>query len=253
MKRATWVLLLTGAMPTFAQSPNSVSSNAQLASGEVMLNVSGIGLQLSKPDIATLTIIISTSGADSAEARATAATKIENVTTDLVAKGVDRQAVQMIPAAGETLGYVGNESFADDVEEPDQAPPSLNPQKAMARRYATAVMQIRLTDMTKIGTVRTVLQDRKGVRILPPVYALLDDTSARRAAVDQALAKARESAGIYAKALNMRIKAVVGVMEVAGDPGVQNDFLQMLNSARAQASSVRTTAKLEMHLILAPL
>jgi uncharacterized protein YggE len=254
MTRGVGILLLTGAAPAFAESPPSVSSCARLAPGEIILKVSGSGLQLSRPDIATFTVIISASGEDGAAARAAATARISKLTADLAAKDIGQTAVQMIPDAGETLGLTGNEGFlSDGMEDPDQGPVPLDPKKAVARRYATSVMQIRLTDMSKIGTVRTILEDRKGARALPPAYALLDDSSARRSAIDQALAKARESAVIYAKALNMRIKATIGVTDGANVINAQNNFLQTLNPARAQASSVRTTADVEMDIILAPL
>jgi uncharacterized protein YggE len=226
---------------SLAPSPDRPPTAYALAPGEILLKVKGKGMQRSTPDVATIVVAIATTGVDAAAARASDQTVIDKLKADMRSLGIDQTAITMLSVA--TVQAMGDPDLIE-------VPPSRDA-KQPPRYYANSALQLRL-DMAKLARLRTLLQDRKELRLMPAVYALLDDSSARRAAIDQALAKARIDAAIYAKAMNMRVDRVIGIADSPDMFDLKESFARM-TGAGLMPDAVQTKATLELDVILKPL
>lgn len=243
---ALGVMALQGAAHAQSFTPVAVAPtppHQPLAPGEVMLTVSGKGQQISTPDFASITLVIICGGGTNDEAMANNRKQIDLVRQLILALGVEPAAIQMQTSnAIQRMGFVGNE----DAEGPAAA-------AAAAKSMATSSMMIRFTDMAKLAKARQALQSVTTVQMMPVNYGLNDDSSARRAAVDQALAKAKANAAIYAKAMNMRIDRVVTVTDTPPRFDGEGFIEMMAERGRTTPDGVRTDVRVEIAVILKPL
>jgi hypothetical protein len=165
--------------------------------------------------------------------------------------GVPDAAITVLPPGTTRIGFIGNEAFDDDEPNPAGAAALL----AMARRrkFATVGVQIELTDLTPLAAVRQLLLEREDVAAQPPTLSLRDDTAARRAAVAQAIAKARAEAEAYAGALGLRVARIGRVFDptaTADQPQIWAQMLAQMNGGTG--SDVVTEARVGMDVVLVP-
>lgn len=223
---------------------NSTPHSVVLGPGEILLTVRGRGLQVSTPDFASQFIAMSTTGGDNLAAVAANQKLIAQVKKLLIDAGVDPSAIQMLQGeATARMGFVGNEAY-----DPDEGAAAL--QKAMPKSFASSSMLVRFTNLAMLNKVRPQLQAITEVQLNNPTYGLNDDAMAKRAAVDQALAKAKIDSAIYAKAMNMRIDRIVAVRDVAGSFGADSFMEMMAERGQMPGSGVRTEARIEIDVVL---
>jgi len=187
-------LALAGAVAANAQSPAPPS----LAPGEVLLQIIVDGEDRRPADDVSVLIPVNASGATSAEARAANLAKLNKLTAGLVAAGIDRSAIAQLPNDGR-MGFVSN--GIDPEEMAAFAPGAARP----ARRFANALVKVKLANIRQIGTIQPVLDDQDLVVGGSPVVSLRNDQAARAAAIANGIYQARKDATAQADALGLRI------------------------------------------------
>jgi uncharacterized protein YggE len=239
-----WAALLSAPVGVSAQAVSvrvrSAAPVAASAPGEVVLSVRGSGLQVSVPDFASLSVMITIGGENNIAARDANQALRRKTLTILKAAGVEDSVIQPLSSNAMSTTGMDNEAYA---MLGTKAPKSM----------AMSSMVIRFTDMAKLRKVREALQEIMEIRVGATEYGLVDNSNARRAALDQALAKARIDAALYAKALNMRVDRIARVSD--GANGWNGAYLAELVAAqgRVPAEGVQTEARVEVDFILKPL
>lgn len=191
-------------MPEDPQSPME-SVPDDLAPGETMLLVTGIGEVRSPAESVTFVLFLMAQGSTQAGADAALARQLESLNAALN----DLGATIDDSAAPGTAGFIGNEMIVDECEEEGCADAG-----ATGSRTSVASRQIRVTvnDMRLIDQVRRVLQaERVAVNGVLPVLA--DEASARREAISRAIADARLEAETYARSLDRQIVRTIYVVD----------------------------------------
>lgn len=252
MALPTVAALLLAAAPLRAQGANP----PPLASGEILAQVAGSGQVRSQPELARFNLTVFARAPNAAAARAACDAAVRDLLAQLKAAGVPDAAVRILPPDSgiARFGIIGNAAFSDDDE--DQA----NPAGAAAmlaaarqRKTASTGLHIELEDMSRLPAVRKLLTERQDVVAQPAILALRDDGAARRAAVTQAIAKARQEADAYSGALGLRVARIVRVFDPAAtseQPQVWAQMAAMMNGGTGE--EVVTDARVGMDVVLAP-
>ncbi len=242
------MIALIVATPLAAQGANPVV----LAPGEVLAQTAGMGQVRSRPEIARFRLNVSARAADAVAARSACDAALRDLQTKLRSVGVPDTAIIVLPPGTTQIGFVGNEANSD-AEAPNPASAATLLTMARQRKIATVGVQIELTDMSRLNSVRQLLLDRDDVTFQPPILGLRDDTVARRAAVAQAVANAKAEADAYAGALGLQVSRIVRVFNpnvTAEQPQV---WLQMIASMNGgTGNEVVTDARVGMEFVLAP-
>jgi uncharacterized protein len=201
------------AAPAGAGVPGMMSAGDQgspvrthpLAPGEQLLEVGGIGFVMARADLATLSVSISTGGANQAAARRANRAEVRRAIEALRRAGIPADAIR----TQEGLG------FPRTVDVTETMPP---PDLATDPAYDVTTLTIRLSDIDRVDAVRVALREAGADNISGPAYTIADRGPARRRAQAQALAAARADAEASAAQANMRIVRLVRVTErVGGD------------------------------------
>jgi len=239
------------AAPLQAQTATPATTVKVLPADSAVLLISAAGSIHSAPDKLTLTFLINGSGESDAAAKAQAATKAEQFRAAVIAQGVPASAITAASNPPQ-MGFVGNESF-----DPDDTSAASRVVAAMARRHMSAVaMRIRLDRMEMLARVQKVATDL-GVRSMgSPVLELKDDSTAHRAAIADAVAKARADADTYAAAIGYRVVRITQIAnqmpsQRATDDG--SNFLRMMaDTQMGELHDVETSAVVTISFIIAP-
>lgn len=242
---ATMSLLVTA--PLAAQGAASM-----LASGEVLAQVAGLGQVRSRPEVARFRLTVTARADSAAAARSACDAALRDLQAKLHALGVPDAAITTLPPGSTQIGFIGNEAYGDD-DAPNPAAAAAMIAVARQRKTATVGVQIELTDMARLAAVRQLLLERDDVVAQPPVLSLRDDAAARRAAVSQAVAKAREQADAYAAALGLRVARVTRVFDPAAtseQPQVWSQMITLMNGGTG--NEVMTDARVGLEAVLAP-
>jgi uncharacterized protein YggE len=235
----TAALALLGAVPAVAQTATP------LAPGEVLLEVDAAGTVHSRPDAIRLFVVAKSTGETAGKARAANAALVERISAAARSAGVD--AADIRPGSGPwwRVGFISDPSEA---ALPAFARPS--------GRTETAMLDIRLRDAAKAEAVRTAVEQAGADAVQGPVYALENDSTARRAAKEDAVRRARVDAEEYAGALGMQVARILRVSERTGpaaDPAeVEAMFATMNNLGNASAGEIETRVRIAVDFALAP-
>lgn len=241
--------LLFAATPLVAQGASPVP----LAGGEVLAQVGGLGQVRSRPEVARFRLTLSARGDSPAAARVACDAALRDLVARLRDLGVPDAATRLLPPGAAPIAFVGNAAYGDDDM---SGPAGVVALQAMARqrKVATSDVQIELTDMTRLSAVRRLLLERDDVAAQPPALSLRDDTAARRAAIAQAIAKAREEAEAYSAALGLRVARITRVFDPAAT--TEQAMLwagQMIAmTSGSTGDEVVTDARVGMDVVLAP-
>jgi hypothetical protein len=238
---------------------DSPVSLPQLAPGEVLLSVNGLGNVRSPATLATVSATADARGATEAEARQALQAKIREMTAAARAAGAGADDIRVAPeAVSEVDETLGMRDF--QTAEPDEAAAA-----AARRYYGRTAVTVRLRNVGRAQALNARFNSFS-TNSYPyfggggPIYELIDESGARRAARTQAISNARADAESYAAALNLRIVRVLQVTERGG-----LDFLSMtvsesnaligamrsFSSAQAEAQ-VETYAVVGVDFVLAP-
>lgn len=237
------IALLT---PVSAIASDSPASVPQLAPGEVLLSVNGLGNVRSPATLATVTGTADARAATEAQARQELQAKLREMTAAAREAGATADDIRV------------SEETVSEMDEVYETPSTGAEAQTAARArhyYARANVVVRLRNVARAQA----LQARFGGYSSSgywggggPIYELVDESGPRRAARAQAIANARADAESYAAALNMRIVRVLNVTERGG-----LDFLSMTVSesnalirAMRSFSSAQAEAQVEIYAIV---
>ncbi|MBC9034664.1 SIMPL domain-containing protein [Sphingomonas sp. JC676] len=232
--------------------PHALAQNGVRAAaiGETVFHIAAEGRTRTRADDITLIVSVTGSG-DTAEAsRRAAAAKLETLTKALVAAGVDRGSIT-VSNVRQPFGFVGNEAYvSENVELPNV---TMDVPAPRAKR-SSAMLQIKLSDPARIEAVRAVLDSQGEAMSLPPLLSLKNDSTARRAAATDALARARAEADIYASALGLRVAGIAQLSNFASNPGEDPNYIQTMLAMQMgdPDNEVVTRARVTVDFILAP-
>jgi len=243
--------MLFAAAPLTAQGPNP----PPLAPGEVLAQVAGAGQVRSQPEVARFDVTLFANAANSAAARAACEASLRDLIAKLKAAGVPDSAISVPPGGGMTrIGFISSPAYDDD-DDPSPATPALAMAAARQRKTGSILVHIELTDMSRLAAVRKLLSEREDAVAQPATLALRDDSAARRAAVAQAVAKARQEADAYSSALGLRVARIVRVFNPAAtseQPQAWTQMIAMMNGGGGTGQEGVTEARVGMDVVLAP-
>jgi uncharacterized protein YggE len=244
--------LIVVATPITAQSANPVV----LAPGEVLAQSAGMGQVRSRPEIARFRLTLTARADTAVAARDACDAALRDLQAKLRSAGVPDAAITVLPPGTTQIGFIGNEAYTDD-EAPDSSGAAVLLAMARQRKMATLGVRIELTDMNRLATVRQLLVDRDDVIAQPPTLSLRDDTAARRAAVAQAIGKAKEEAEAYASALGLRVSRITRVFDPAAmseQPQAWSQMITLMNGSMngGADNEVITEARVGLEVVLAP-
>ena len=185
------VSFAAAAMVTMSPLAAQGTSPVVLGPGEVLAQVAGTGQVLNRPEIARFRLIVTGRAENAAAARAACDAAVHDLLTKLRKMGVPDDAITMLPPGTSQIGFVGDEAYSED-DEPNPAAAAALLAMARQRKFATAGVQIELTDMSRLAAVRQLLLERQDVAAQPPILSLRNDAAARREAAAKAIAKAKE-------------------------------------------------------------
>ena len=178
---------------------------------------------------------------------------LRDVLAKLKAASVPDSAITVQPAGGMTrVGFISN-PVSDDDDEPAAANAAAMLAVARHGKTSSVGLQIELNDMTRLAAVRKLLSEREDVIAQPIILTLRDDSAAKREAVAQAIAKARQEADAYSGALGLRVARIVRVFDPAAtseQPQVWTQMIAMMNGGTGE--EVVTDARVGMDVVLAP-
>lgn len=193
----------------------SVGVLPTLTQGEVLLEVSGLGLSVSPATSATLTVTATGRGETREAAERAREEEVRRLTAAARAAGGAGTDVRVTPGFtaeiadtfdGAEMNMLGDEDLNFSVATERQ--PSF---------HATSDIEVVLSNPSRARAVAAAI-GAAGIYGIGDsiVYALADDAAQQRAARAQAIANARANAEAYAASLNMRIVRVLRVTERAG-------------------------------------
>lgn len=248
----------TGALPLFVAAFISSTplaaheANApSLAPGEVLAQVSGSGSVRSQPEVARFRLVVSARNNDAAKAVAACDATVQNLKNKLRALGVPDRAITIMPQEMVRVGFMGNETDTSQATLGESSIAALLGAGAQGK-LATVGVEIELTQMAHLAAVRKIVFELDGVDAQPPILSLLDETSARRSAVAQAVAKAKQEADAYANALGLRVVRITRVFDPETTPQSQlwPQMIRLMNGGNG--NEVITYARVGLEAVLAP-
>lgn len=243
-----------------------------LAPGEVLVEVSAVGMVTTRADRATLSFSLRGTGETEAAARADATRNVREIMALLRAQGVAEGDLHIEPvnvfagdpedaamasavAAMNAAAAEAQRAAGGPVTVPAEAPPH----EDRPAFSAAAAVEVVIRNVASVPAVTAALNQRQVNVIQGAVYALNDDSIPRRQARLQAVEKARANAESYAAALNMRVTRVVrvterlgiDVMALAASDRSMGGFLGFSGS-RGNSVDVPTVAVVGVDFALAP-
>jgi uncharacterized protein YggE len=207
-------LALSASVPLAAAVQGPVGT-PPLQRGEVLAEMSAIGMVTTRADRATLTFTVSASGVDEAAARAGIEGTIRELRGALRGLGVAEADIAMQPlviGAGDPAGTMADMMDTNAMV----ADADVNMTAGVPEISAGAETMVTIRDLNRVEAIQGALIQRGIFAVGGASYVLNDDSGPRREARVRALAKARADAETYAAALNMRVVRVVRVTERLG-------------------------------------
>ena len=191
MKLLLAPLLLLAAVPAFAQlSQPTVGVNGTL------LNVSSSAEATRIPDVARISAGVVTQGSDSNAALRANAQQMDKVMAAVRKAGIAERDVQ-------TSGV----SLTPQYKYDDNKAPQI------VGYQASNTVNIKVRDISKLGTVLDTLGEQGANQINGPMFSIDQPEPVYDQARMEALKKAQERAQTYAKALNLRVVRIVSIDE----------------------------------------
>lgn len=218
------------------------------ASGEVLLQISATGSARNAPDSVIINVQIMTTGDTAVAARAAGVAKTEALIRALTANGVDKAAISQVRTSASAFGFIGNE--AAGVDYPQRLNPGSEP------RLAQSIVRIKLRSLSQIGQVREVLDSQNLTMAGIPFLALGDEREARRAAIADAVLKARQDAETYASVAGFRVLRIVRISNQSARLDTlesYSDLIRGMGSLQAaDPDTVTTSASVTIDFMIGP-
>ncbi|MES2289477.1 MAG: SIMPL domain-containing protein [Pseudomonadota bacterium] len=249
---ATFLLMVPHASWALDVAADSASAKSHLNGvGEVLAQVVGRGTVRTKPDLATFRISVTGRGETNIAARAAVDAVTRDLTTKLLALGVDRGAIKPQIGGVTQYGFVGNEAFV--AGENTDAPQLAASAMARPRKISVTMLEVQISDVAQVPAVKAMIEELEGVMAPSPVFSLRDESSARRAAIGSAMSNAKREAEAYAQSLGLRVDRIVRVYDQGTTPSQPQDFREMMTwMTTGGEDQVVTEVRVGMEVILAP-
>lgn len=185
-------VLATGVAPMMAFGQTGMDGENQRT-----IRVSGMGQATAVPDLATVEFAVETTGATAQEAGQTNADAMQRVIAALRAAGVGEADIR-------TSGY----GIYPEYETPSRQMPEADPLRIRGYR-ATNQVSVKTTDLDGIGRLIDVGLQAGANRMHGVRFELRNSAAAEAAALEDAVGKARAAAETMARALGVRLGAVL--------------------------------------------
>ncbi len=244
--------LLVSASPLWSESFAPVV----LKPGEVSVQIAAIGIDRSPATKVTISATIATSAATLVAARAANIALFDRVVTAVERAGGGTRAVRIIATARDMGFDEETELKMFDVGQsglPGNVKP--NPTKNVNLRNR---IEVTIPDVVLYAKIRDAVETAGAKFVSQPVYALIDDSAARRSAKQAAIKNAQIDAQAYADALGVRVARIVRIDEsrsndfatflalgVAGMPARNGDFDET-------TGQIKTLQSATIEFVLAP-
>ena len=245
---AAWLAVssILAAAPAAADGPVSLPP---LAPGEVLLELSAIGINSSPATSAMITARVAGEGETEEDARRAADAVLQQVVAAARAAGVAEADIEVDDDQASSAGL-----RLFDVEEA-----VTNAAVSIAAAHAGGEAVIRVRNPATAKSLQRTLAGIENVTVHAPEYRLDDDSAARRSARADAIRRARADADAYAASLNMRVARVLRVTERSGldfmslMAGANNGMLRQLEGIeRGRDAEVKTLVMVGVDYALAP-
>ena len=238
------LFLVLGLAQATAQAPATAPI---VASGEIPLEVAAKGVSAMPADKASMVLNLTCSAETSAEAKKLVRDRADGLVRELVAAGVPRANISVDDFR--RTGFVGNEVLVA----------AMNAAQANApkpKRSAYLAITVTFTDFALLARVRDLLDQKDAVSLESPLYELSDSRAARRAAIADAVRKAREDADAYAASLGMRVSRLTEIRDQSAQASPFGDsaevFEKMMRQQTASKDKVETDVRVAVGFVLAP-
>ncbi len=216
------VRYVAGALALFSSLP-VMAQQAQLPLAPLgpqssVLTVSAQGESRRVPDLAIFQAGVVTQGRNAAEASAENARKMEQVLAALKRAGIKDRDLQ-------TSQLSLNPRFSDPERDAliqaranrtEYVPPAIPPQPEIIGYEARNSVQVRVRDVSKMGTVVDALVAAGANEVNGPTFTLDSQEEALDEARVAAMAMAQRRADLYAKAAGLRVVRILSISEGGG-------------------------------------
>lgn len=190
-------MLLIGLVFALLLAGCKTASESTIQSAESTLSVSGTGSASAIPDVVDIQLGVDTAGMDPVEAGNQNSDKMNAIIAVLGEMGIAETDIQ-------TVNY---SMWVEDVYNQDNQPTG-------AKRYrVTNQMNIRLRDLSQIGTLIEEATNAGATYVSGITFGVADTTELEQAALDNAIANARKKAEWIASEMDVSIGSLVNVFE----------------------------------------
>ena len=194
MKQKMFLIALVFALLLTGCNTSAESTNQSVVSS---LSVSGTGNASAIPDVVDIQLGVDTADTDPAEAGSQNSVKMNAIIAVLAEMGITKTDIQ-------TVNY---SMWVEDVYNQDNQPTGV-------KRYrVTNQMNIRLRDLSQIGTLIEEATNAGATYVSGITFGVADATELEQAALDNAIANARKKADWIASGMDVRIGSIMNVIE----------------------------------------
>ena len=189
MRVAAFAVLITAALSTAACDREARSPG--VVAGETFLTVNATGRADSRPDEARLQLGVQSLGSTAADASRNNREKMDKVTAALARLGVKPEQLQTRNLSLHRIDYGADKG----------------------RFRADNVVEVRLTDLSKVGDAVAAVTDAGANLMSGPDLRVSDHEAANRSAYAAAYRAARARAEAYANAAGLKIERVIAIYD----------------------------------------
>jgi len=168
---------------------------------EHSIYIEGTGKASARPDLATVTFSVDTRGADQSEAQRKNTEVMNTLMSQMRAIGIEEKDMQ-------TTYY---NVWQDSVWNPDTQTYDLSDW------VASSSVEVKVRNIDLVSQVLVTAGENGATNISGPNFTLDDNTAAKDAARDEAIADAMKKARLLAEKLNLKIESVIGYSEYSPD------------------------------------
>lgn len=234
----TALALVAGALPATAQ--DAPARPAPMHVRPAMLTVTGTGQSAAEPDMAQITVGVSTQAATASGAMTENATRQQAVIDQLKAEGIEERDIQ---TAGLNLSPM--QDFSQDGKPP-----------VITGYLAQNTVSVRVRDLAKLGAVLDKLVESGANEISGISFSREDTTEAEDAARVDAISAASRRAEVMANAAGQRLGPILSISDSEIPSGPQPMLMGMARAEKAstpiQAGELSISARVTVVYALLP-
>ena len=215
---------------------------------EIPLEIAAKGVSIVPADKATIVLNLRCNAATSTEAKKLVRERADKLSGDLIAAGVPSRNVTIDEPTAKP-GFIGNETIESMTNAAAQS-------DAKAKRSASLAVTVTFTDFSLLRRVQELLDQKDAVTLESPLFELSDNHVARRAAIADAIQKARTDADAYASSLGMRVARLTRIRDQDAQASPFGDYGELVQKFMQQKNApngkVETDVRVTVEFALAP-